>query len=321
MSENSFGWTGDKLFDLVNSEKPKRETLVSGLIYAHSSLMIFGDTSSGKSSLSLQTALSLTSQSPVYGNLAVNDKFRVYYLLRERDISEPAERIQIMQRSLSWDKDAINIDDEFQGESLTRVPLQKEVIRRVIAWKAQIVFIDPIGAWERSLAKEESASDLMNFFTLLAKQTGVTLWLTHHIHRNTYFEGKKTFEDDPYFGSSRIKNYVTGSYLVTKTATGTEWNLKKSSHSNLLHKLELEYDNERHLSFLKAEYGTTYDSLLLFLNSQKVNKNLFKFSDLQAHLGVSTSWLRNQISTPPFDTILKRHKTSGKPTLYEFLGL
>jgi len=312
--------TGDTLFSLVNSPKPKRPELVEGFLYEKSCIMLAADPGCGKSILTLQLAMSASIGAPLFGILNIPRPLRTYYIQRERPKEEILERMEAMQNVLKWDKHSIVIDDGTQPLSFVKEKHGDFIIRRIMKHTPDIIIIDPLYAGHSGLKDEETVSKLCGFLNILQFKTGASLVINHHTIKSSYTQkGDKIEKDDPFYGSQFIKAFITGSYHVTRLGNGILLTNKKDSHSNLLNKIELAYDHESYTLMGKVSKMGSADRLQLLLRHYYENNKLVSFNEIQAHLGVSTVMLRKLISIQVQKNIFKNVSPPGKKAYYKVM--
>ena len=312
--------TGTPLRDWIANPSPMRNPIAEGFLYEKSCIIVSADSGLGKSVISLQAALELSSGFPLFRRFELSRSYRIYYILKERPKEEMGERIQSMQQIIKWNPDNLIIDDQLQSFNLAREANFRMIIDRILAFHPDIIFIDPIYAGTPGLSKDEVASAFTNFLTILEQDTGALIWLNHHITKMTYDrDGQEVNKDDPMYGSAWIKAHVTGSYLLTRTSSGTVMTNKKSSHSNLLNKIELDYDPDTYLSTAKGKGGTGHDRMLMFLNRVKAEKRRFNIEEVMAETDLSRPRVLSIFKTPPSGLSVINLSTIGTKGLYEVL--
>ena len=310
--------TGEDLRNWINSPKPMREPIAEGFLYEKACLIVAADSGLGKSVLSLQAALELSCGYPLFRRLEVSRPYRIYYVLKERPKEEMGERIQFMQKVIPWNSDNFHLDDELQSFSLAKEDNFKMIHDRIVSFKPEIIFIDPIYAGTPGLSKDEVASSFTNFLTTLEQKSKATIWLNHHVTKQTYDrDGAAINKEDPMYGSAWIKAHVTGAYHLTRTANGTALQKKKDSHSNMLESIELEFDEESYLSTASGKGGVGHDRLLLFYNRVKTQNRRFTLKEIMSEIDLSRPTTMRLFETPPFKGHIINVSPSGSKGLYE----
>ena len=312
--------TGNELRQWIDSPTPMREPIVEGLLNEKSCLIIAADSGLGKSVISLQACLELSAGLPLFRRLEVKRSYRCYYVLKERPMEEMGERIQYMQTVLTtWNPDNVIIDNQIQSFSLARESNFEMIYERIIPFKPEVIFIDPIYAGTPGLSKDEVASSFTNFLTILEQRSGAAIWLNHHVTKTSYDrDGLAISKDDPMYGSAWIKAHVTGAYLMTKTDLGCHLQKKKDSHSSLLDSLKLDFDSETYISTANQKGGSGHDRFMLFLNRVKKENRRFKIGEVMAEIDLSYPSITRLFDKPPFKGHIFNVSALGTKGLYEY---
>ena len=151
-------------------------------------------------------------------------------------------------------------------------------------------------------------------------------WLNHHTGKATYSSSGEIIEkDDPYYGSSYLRNHCVGSYYLKSNpdTDGTVFIGKKDNLDLLIKRIILHYEPETYTSYCKDLSAgiVVVDRLKMALRQFKSTRQKFTFRQLEGCLqGVSTSYLRKLLETPPFPTSIKKFTSSGTATYYEVIG-
>lgn len=307
--------TGKKLKEAVDNPLPKRNPIAEGFLYEKSCIMVYADPGFGKSCVSLQAALELSSGLPLFGYLNVDKPHRIYYIMKERPVEEALERIQEMQTVVKWNEENIFLDDDMQLLNFCREDHQKIAIDKIEEFHPDIVIIDPIIAGMTKF-NEEAVLALTNFLTKLQRQLGTTHWLNHHtVKSKVEMDGSQ--KSNPFYGSQFLETHITGSYWLTKTKHGSVMNRKKNSHKNLFEKLEFEFDENYYISRLMDHSMTIKTRFNRFLESRKALNKPFTIPEIMANLGCTKSTVKAYLSTPLKDGVIHNLNPSGADGLYE----
>ncbi len=308
-----------KLLQEKLSQEITHEPLIDGLLYRHASLMIYAQPSIGKSVISIQVAMQLSSGLPVFGALNVSAPRKVWYIQMERPDIESLERIKFMMDTIPINYDNFVLDTELQKLNFLNENHLRQILERGQSINAEVVFIDPLYGIATGLSKDEVASNLTKVLTILKSTLGVTIWINHHVVKDSYDrEGGKIERDDPFYGSQWLKAHVTGAYNIEKSDDGTLWSCKKDSHSNLLKKLTLAFDDETYISTMQSDSLNYEDRLKLYLNSKFRSSNrTFQFRECMKTLGCRNDTLRRALRKSSFLSALIKLKSDGKSTIYE----
>lgn len=309
--------TASDLHSWINSPKPKREYIAEGFLNEKSCIIIAADSGLGKSTISLQVALQLSAGLPLFSALTVRQPYRCYYIQKERPKEEIGERIQFLQKIIKWNPENFILDDQLQSFNLSREDKWQMIIDRIVPYKPDIVFIDPIYAGTPGLSKDEVASAFTSFLTMLEQQTSATVWLNHHTPKDSYTrDGEKIERDDPIYGSTWIKAHVTAAYHMTKGSDGVVLIKKKDSHMNLLDKIEFEFDPETYYSTAKGEWGSGADRLLMFILRMEKTAQTFTMDEMKVAANLSRTSILRLFGTGQFKGRVHNVSTNGRKGLY-----
>lgn len=308
--------TGKALYDWVNSPRPKREPIAEGFLYDKSCLMLYADPGLGKSCVSLQAALELSAGVPLFGSLPVTRTYKVFYIMKERPVEEAGERIEEMQKSIPWIADNLYLDDKMQLLNFARERDQNQAIGTIERFGAEIVIIDPIiGGLTRF--DEETVLILNNFLTRLQHTLGTTHWLNHHTVKSKK-DSDGSQKSNPFYGSQFLEAHVTGSYWLKKGKSGLIMERQKCSHSNMLDRLEFEYDPELYVSRLLTDSLPNEIKLNNFINFKKGQNKPFYFDEALAYVGCATRTLRRLLGTPQKEGVIHRLSPDGVRAYYGY---
>lgn len=312
--------TGLALKQWIDSPKSKRQFIADGFLHSKSCLLVAADSGTGKSVISLQAALQLSCGAPLFGVLEVSRPYRCYYIQKERSIEEIGERIELMQKVISWSPDNFILDDKLQAFNLAKESNWKMIIDRIISYKPDIIFIDPIYAGTPGLSRDEVASSFTTFLTILEQASSATIWLNHHTPKDSYTkDGDKIIKDDPIYGSTWLKAHVTAAYHLTRSSDGVILKVKKDSHSNLLKEIELQFDPENFISVAKGEWGSGHDKLMRFISLMKRLNKTFTLEEIEANTNLCQRSILRYFVMGQFKELIKNVSPSGKKGLYTVL--
>ena len=331
MTLSKSGLTGAKLREAIHAAPTERKPLIEGLLYENSVLMTSADPGLGKSTTMINAIAQMSCGLPVFGVLQVPHPLRCYYIPWERGAQEAMERLRHMEEVIPINYENIVIKDQFICLDVTNAHHEKEIVATMKSdtahWpKIDLSAQDPIYASVRGgLSGDEKASMFTRFSSKLMQEFKCANWFNHHNVKQSYSQdGSPIIKDDPFYGSIWLKAHCTGAYFMKKSDIGTTLINKKDSHGNLLSEIQLEFDADTYLSRAKNinEVGLIRDRAMTFCRASFHAKNAFTFKQFFGALGgclqgVSTSYARRLLCTPPFNTILKKHKSNGGATLYE----
>ena len=327
--------TGAALDEAIAKTSEARTPLIEGLLYEHSVLLVSADGGTGKSTLvanvMAQTSLGL----PVFQALHVPRPLLSYYIPFERGSEEIRERLKHIHQSIPFNSELIRIFDnpDFPSPNLYQPSDQDFLLASILKdcpdRAPDIIYYDPIyQAVAGGLCNEDRVSIFIRFNVRLMAKFRCATWLNHHTGKPQYTQdGQQVEKDDPYYGSSYLRNHCTGSYHIRRRSEtdgdGTLWLRKKDNLDALVKKMTLTYQPETYTSYLK-DFDSTLtvtDRLKVALRQFKASDQIFTFRQLQGCLqGVSTSYLRRLLETPPLCTFLTKVMATGKTTYYKVTG-
>ena len=311
---------------------PIRPALIEGLLYERSVLLVSADGGTGKSTLLANVIAQASLGLPVFNTLHVPKPLLCYYIPFERGSEEILERLKHMREVIRFKSDNIRIFDNEDFlpnlyDKADQDAILDSIQRDCPDRPPDLVAYDPIyQAVAGGLCNEDRVSIFIRFNVRLMKEFGCATWLNHHTGKQGYAsDGTKILKDEPYYGSSFLRNHCTASYYVKESDDkgGTTWLIKKDNLKAMLKKLDLSYEDETYTSFIKDDLSglTAPDRLKVVLRQFKHQQQNFTFKQVEGCLvGVSTSRLRTLFSTPPFCDVLKKQKALGEKTLYTVEG-
>jgi len=293
----SLALTGDKLIEAITTAKKKRAPIAEGLLYEQTILMIAADPGVGKSTISTQVAVELSSGLPIFGVFQPPRAMKVLYVQTERSIIELIERLEVINKTIPISKDNLVITSEYQMLNLLNYEhliVFIQCIKRDCP-QVDVIFIDPIYCMvSGGLSKDEPASAFTKAMSLLQKETGATLWYNHHTVKPSYDNsGSKIEKTDPFYGSQWLKAHVTGSYYMKERKDEGVSLLKKKDNYNLMpHQIDLEYNPETGLCMAVGDALPALSKVKNYLNMRKIDQKEFTFKDIQAQTQLCTRILR-----------------------------
>lgn len=321
--------TGAALTAAIDATADSRPALIEGLLYERTVLLVSADAGVGKSTLVANVMAQASLGLPVFNALYCPRPLRCYYIPFERGSEEIRERLKYLRKAIPFNADRLHIfnhPDFFPNlyERMDQDFLLKS-IEQDCPEPPDVVFYDPIyQAVAGGLCNEDRVSIFIRFNVRLMKALGCATWLVHHTGKPGYTkDGEKFEKDDPYYGSSFLRNHCTGSYAVKSYEGGTMWTERKDNLKALLKKLILTYDDETYTSHLEDDQRglSAEDRLKLVLRRFRHEHKTFTFKQVGGCvMGVSTSRLRQLFCTPPISAVLKKVKSLGGATLYEVEG-
>lgn len=309
---------GDSLEELLDSPQESLECIAEGFLYKKCSIMHTAQTGSGKSTLIMQMALELSMGLPLFSYLEVKNPQRIYYLIRERPVMEAKERINKMKEVVGYDKTRLCLDPFTQGYKLYDRKLWDFFLLRFSKFKPDIIIIDPIYADNPGLSKEEIATEFNAFVGRLINDLGCFVYLGHHPTKTQYTnEGDEVDKADPFFGSSYLKNAVTGGYYVKTNNVGTHWKNTKDTHGTLLKKLELQFDPRTFISKILSESMPPTDRMRIFLRRMRHLDKTFNIEDIEHQVDLCKRTAYAQLALPEFSGLIQNLNPIGIKGCYK----
>lgn len=331
MLEPKYYW-GESLEKLIHEVRPAREALIEGFLYKKSAQMLFAPDGAGKSLIVLQACIQGTVDGGrVFGELYVPKAFNTLYIYAERSIDEVGERLKRMTSKTPYDAQRFVVTADLQDINLRDQKSFTSGLER-IKWIADtsmkqvdLVVLDPIYAMVRGgLKDDEGASFITEFSRLLQLHFGCSVLIVHHANRGQKDKesGKRIGED--MFGSRFLSAHCTGVYKLSINAdkTGTVLECEKSSAVNLERRIELTYEPETDLSWVRHKDGsiTKIDKLYNYLRTCKRADKAFTFKSMLENSGVSTSYLRGLVMDTLSKDLKEVDKSKNGIILYKYLG-
>lgn len=324
------GVTGALLKYEVHETPPERSPLVEGFLYDKSVLMTSADPAIGKSTIMACAIAQMSAGLPVFGYLNVPRQLRCYYVPFERGRHEIEERFRLLETVIPIEYSNIVVNDSFIGMDVTNLDHADEIIETMkedAPLGIDVFLGDPMYAAVRGgLSTDEKASQFTAFSARLITEFGCSNWWNHHNVKQSYAsDGTPINKSDPFYGSIWLKAHATAAYHMSRSDSGgTILDQKKDSTGSLQSKIILDYDEDTHL--LRAvniqESAMIRDRALNFCRACFNAKKQFTFKQFLTalggvHSGVSTSYARTLLCTPPLVDNLTKHKSNGQATLYE----
>ena len=288
--------TGSDLLADIATFSHSLPVLVPDFLYGQTVTMLAADPGAGKSIISMQLALSLTSATPLFGTLPIPEPKRVYYLQLEGAYHHSLERLRLMQTVIPLSAEKLCWD---MGEGLNVMREQDclNLEKRIATFgKPDLIILDPMYmAVSGGLAEDRSASAFVRFSNRLLQTFGCSLWHNHHTHRTRYAkDGEEVQESDPFYGSQWLKAHMDASWHLSRNASNkVRLECKKDRNSSLTHRIDLVY----HEDSMTCENILYQDSAAMtrvmnFLSECKKRNMVTTFAEIQSKTGVSHAHLR-----------------------------
>lgn len=257
MDEIKPPYSGDALRFIIESPIQPRQPLIENLIYEKTVLMTYADAGAGKSIISLCACLQAAAGKSVFGFFESVRPLKIYYILGERDIDEPAERMQLMKEAFDFNYDNIFIDDELVGTDLLNKTNETALINRVEKYcpNPDIIVLDPIYCLiSGELSNPSQATEFAKVSSRIQKKFKCSMWLNNHTVKTTteIVNGKQVIKRDPFFGSQMLKAHITVSYHIVQKGNKTTFTKYKDSHGVGLETFDLNFDQQTYA--LKFDY-------------------------------------------------------------------
>lgn len=317
--------TGPSLRAALTAQTHERPPLIEGLLYEKTSVLISSDAGVGKSTILTQLVAQASISRPIFGLFPVVRPLSVYYLMSERDVWEPLDRLKRLEAVIPFQDRNIIIDAECVGLNLAKSHHFDLIVHRILAHHPDVIAVDPIyGFFEGGMGGDEVAIRVGRFATALlrrsSKSVGVLLW--HHNVKNTLqpnSSGKLMEKDSPFYGSQFLKAHVTGYYDLSRTKQGTLWKRKKDTYGVLHPDFTLIYDPITGLSQTTLEPAKLdkRDQLRLYLQQRSQTAGTFLAQDILAAVPMTDRYLRGLLKDPEILPLYKVVSINENVTLYE----
>ncbi len=326
--EHQILW-GQSLIDAIHKTRVAREPLIEGILFKKSAHMIYAPSGVGKSMVSLQEAIQGTVEGKVFGEFNVPKPFNTLYLQMERSEDEVLERLKTMINHTPFNPDKFVLDTTFQEFNFRNEKHLEAAMARVkkivdsTFGTVDLIKIDPIYTMiPGGLKDDEGASYIINFSKLLQLKFNCSVSLIHHTNRGIKDQETGERKGEDMFGSGLFIWHCTGIYSMRKTKDGTCLLKDKSSQSNLEKKIDLVFDHESQLSYVRNAQGKLSKTDLLnnYLRACKVQEKTFTFADMEEISGLSTSYLRGLQGGHLKNELSIVGKSNTGALLYKYIG-
>lgn len=291
--------------------------------------MTTADPAVGKSVIMACAIAQMSAGLPVFGFMNVPRPLRCYYVPFERGRHEIEERLKLLESVIPIQYDNIYINDNFIGMDVTNQDHAQIIIDSIkedTPFGIDVFCGDPMYAAVRGgLSNDEKASQVTAFSANIVKTFGCSNWWNHHNVKDSYAsDGSKINKTDPFYGSIWLKAHATGAYYMSRSENGgTIMDNKKDTNSNLLSKIILDYHADTHLckAVNLQESSLIKDRAMIFCRQAFHSKTTFTFKQFMValggvHSGVSDSYARVLLKTPPLVDNLTKVISNGGATLY-----
>jgi RecA-family ATPase len=290
-------WTGDKLEELIGSPLPVREPLIEELIYTNQIFMLYAQSGEGKSVVSLCAALQASNGNKVFGYFDVPRPLKIYYILGERDIIEPAERLQEIQRFQKFHFNNIVFDDGIVGMNILNRDDENYIIHRIseVMPDVDIIFFDPLySLTEGGLSDPKLAGLFQNFSSRVRKRFNCAIWYNNHTQKNTTENlggGIQQDKSDPFIGAGYIKAHVNVMYYGKQRDGFFTFQATKNQHRTAIEKFRVKYDIETNMVYVPTDKIPAKDMIEMLISKTKNEGTTFSKEDYLKYMkGVSPSY-------------------------------
>ena len=321
---------GDNLRKALSETKEDRRILIEGFIPEKSITMIYADDGIGKSTINLQAMAEASSNLSVFEGLFAEEPLNVIYVLGERDIEEPFERLVMMDNKLHFNFQRFAITDKLQGFNLQNerhhepcLILIKEIAEKCFSGKVDIVNFDPIYALcGGKLKEDEDVSTLRRFILKVKKMLNCSIIIIHHENRGTYDKKTKKRIGGDYYGNKFLSAMCTGVWHMKErdNGLGTILSNEKDSYKTLLKFIPLIFDEEYFTSKVDASHSSIHIRMILngFMNQCLKTHKKFALNDLKSLTdGVCNSTFRKILNPHLLSGKIRNCKPLGEKALYE----
>ena len=192
------------LKEIMENEIEETPPHIPGILWKQDNVVILGDAKIGKSLLSLQLALSLTSGERFLDQYEVLQPNKVLYVQAEGKMYETFSRVKKMIKEVPFQK------DNLIWLYLPAIPMDREdscqqLLKEIGDFKPNIIFFDPLYmmATTGSLKDDDVAIKIVSNLNQIKNHFEATIILNHHQHRTKRDMKGATIEegDDSIFGS------------------------------------------------------------------------------------------------------------------------
>lgn len=304
--------TGSSLLDDIKNLEFKRIPIVSDFLFQNDTFMISSSSGVGKSTIIIQTALSLASGSPLFGFLETV-KTRTYVYQSEGDYEESIERIRFMLPSFpDFDPEYLCWDTYKYLDLSTSDYGIKFLVNRIKESfpNPELIILDPIYCLtSEDICTGKGALQIIKLSNYLRGAFNCAIMMVHHNTKDSHFYSgnQKIEKDDSYYGHSFIKNHLRTSYALKQNDTKTNPMLirKKGRGSDTLQSINLSYDSETMICHMTAQSGSNLDRIRAYALELKASGQTTGFSAVRDQCNVSDSFLRKAKMNGSLDSIFQ----------------
>lgn len=331
--EDILFYHGQQLREALSKTNQDRKILIEGFIPEKSISMIYANDGIGKSTTNIQSMAEASCGLNVFEGLLVDEPLNIIYVLGERGVEEPFERLVMMDTKLKFNFEKFAVTDKLQGYNLQNVAhhepclkMLKEIGQRCFNGKVDIVNFDPIySLCGGKLKEDEDISTLRNFLLKVKKEFDCSIIIVHHENRGTMNvkSGKRKGAD--FYGNKFLSAMCNGVWhqKIRDEGNGTIlWNEKDSYHV-LLKNIPLNFNEETYVSQIDASASSIHVRMVAnsYMNRCFKTNKKFSLRDLKSIAeGVCNSTFRKILNPHLVSGKIRNCKPLGELALYEILS-
>lgn len=301
--------TGDSLKDDFDNLEITRKPIIHEFLYERDIFMLSADSGVGKSTITAQLAMSLSSGTALFGGLETR-KARTYVIQVEGDYEESIERMRFMRQTIPVDFNYLAWHENRRLDISSREGIEHAIFEIESTMpNPEVVIIDPIYKLSsKDICTGEGALMVVNFSDAIYERFNCSVVLVHHNTKDNFVmvNGQKEAKNDSYYGHSFIKNHVRTSYSLYRDKESDQPRIirKKGRGSDTLHQIDLMYDPMTMTCTIAFEDKNT-DALLrvkTFINRQASLSLTTDFNQVMLNCHVSQAQLRRL--KPKFEDLI-----------------
>ena len=217
--KSDFGiYSGNEFLDL---ELKTRDFLVDNIMREKDSVIVLGNEKAGKTILSFQLAISMTSQQPFVDKFNVSKRCRVCYVQLEGELADSQDRFKRMMEAIEFDPThftmlfypPINLEDDKVADKLAE---------ELEPYEPDVVIIDPIYfAMVGSLSDDGPVRKFTGNIRRIKDSLDCAVVLVHHTHKiRLKPTGEPIMEgDEAIFGSKFLKAWPDHILMLSHNKT------------------------------------------------------------------------------------------------------
>ena len=291
--------TGKSLQDDFDNLEITRKPIINEFLYERDIFLLSADSGVGKSTITAQLAMSLSSGTPLFGGL-ITRKAKTYVIQVEGDYEESIERMRFMRQVVPVDFDNLAWHENRRLDISSREGIEHAIYEiESVMPDPEVIIIDPIYKLSsEDICTGKGALMVVNFSDALYDKFNCSVMMIHHNTKDnfTMVDGKKEVKADSYYGHSFIKNHVRTSYSLFRDKETDQPRMirKKGRGSDTLHEIDLMFDPMTMTCTIAYEDKNT-DALvrvIQYLNSKAAIGLKTDFNDVMRACHISQAQLR-----------------------------